>query len=274
MKYFIKWLKVYPRYRFTRYDVLVQRGIVATSLFLSVVLFLSLLPTCQGTDCQRRIVAFWYSPPNEIGDSLAGAAGALAFFWIIVTVMMQSKELSQQRLELRLARKESEKMAAQLTAQTQLFAYEEQRRKAVEAENLLHEYLLDAFLLMRDLSGAAWYQDKALSRRGGHNIEFNCPSEWSWEKKLTFASESYDAVGSILWRCEKGIYVPGWNCVHEVPQLYDVLRKIKILQPELSAVNSYRLERARFDSLLEAARLLAQSDVLWISGCYTKEAAQ
>ncbi|MDF1668451.1 MAG: putative phage abortive infection protein [Roseovarius sp.] len=35
--------------------------------------------------------------PNEIGDSLAGFAGSLAFIWIVVTVWLQATELSEQR---------------------------------------------------------------------------------------------------------------------------------------------------------------------------------
>lgn len=37
------------------------------------------------------------SSPNEIGDMLAGFAGALAFVWIVVTVLLQAAELSDQR---------------------------------------------------------------------------------------------------------------------------------------------------------------------------------
>ena len=37
------------------------------------------------------------STPNEIGDMLAGFAGALAFIWIVVTVLLQAAELREQR---------------------------------------------------------------------------------------------------------------------------------------------------------------------------------
>nr|WP_256471805.1 putative phage abortive infection protein [Oceanicola sp. 502str15] len=40
---------------------------------------------------------FLKSSSNEIGDTLAGIAGTLAFLWIIVTVWLQSQELAAQR---------------------------------------------------------------------------------------------------------------------------------------------------------------------------------
>ncbi|MEO1138941.1 MAG: putative phage abortive infection protein [Pseudomonadota bacterium] len=40
------------------------------------------------------------SPPNEKGDTFAGLAGSLAFLWIIITVLLQGKELSLQREEI------------------------------------------------------------------------------------------------------------------------------------------------------------------------------
>lgn len=45
-------------------------------------------------------------PANEIGDFLAGAFAPLAFFWLVVTVLVQSQELKAQRHELQLTRAE------------------------------------------------------------------------------------------------------------------------------------------------------------------------
>lgn len=47
---------------------------------------------------------FTTSPPNEIGDTLAGVFGSLAFAAAAVAVVMQSFELKAQREELRLTR--------------------------------------------------------------------------------------------------------------------------------------------------------------------------
>ncbi|MEM7727688.1 MAG: hypothetical protein AAF311_00265, partial [Pseudomonadota bacterium] len=59
-----------------------------------------------------------------MGDALAGIAGTLAFLWIIVTVLLQSQELSaqrdelvEQRNELRLSREEAAKSNQSLAFQ-------------------------------------------------------------------------------------------------------------------------------------------------------------
>ncbi|OAN97634.1 hypothetical protein [Sulfitobacter geojensis] len=86
-------------------------GIGTTKVFLSALAVLALLPQKVEGNWSWRIWSFLVSPPNEIGDTLAGIAGALAFLWIIVTVMLQSKELAAQREELRLTRREFRRMA-------------------------------------------------------------------------------------------------------------------------------------------------------------------
>lgn len=60
-----------------------------------------LLPS-EVLECRTNWAWFLSSPPNEVGDTLAGFAGSLAFIWIVVTVAIQSKELSEQREQLRL----------------------------------------------------------------------------------------------------------------------------------------------------------------------------
>lgn len=43
---------------------------------------------------------------NEVGDFFAGLAGPLAFIWLVVAVIVQSRELAAQREELKLNRQE------------------------------------------------------------------------------------------------------------------------------------------------------------------------
>ncbi|WP_299771081.1 putative phage abortive infection protein [uncultured Tateyamaria sp.] len=49
--------------------------------------------------CQSKMQYLVKASPNEIGDSLAGFAGSLAFIWIVVTVWLQANELREQRRE-------------------------------------------------------------------------------------------------------------------------------------------------------------------------------
>ncbi|WP_395540682.1 putative phage abortive infection protein [Neotabrizicola sp. sgz301269] len=62
-------------------------------------------------ECRSNLDWFLDSPPNEIGDTLAGFAGALAFIWIVVTVWLQSHELSEQRKEITTTNRHLEKQS-------------------------------------------------------------------------------------------------------------------------------------------------------------------
>ncbi len=126
---------------FWRLDNPILWGILATSGIFLVGLSLSRIEKCsllgeEPTVCFTKWHEFLLSSPNEVGDTLAGFAGALAFVWIIVTVWLQSHELAAQREELRLNREETAKMAmAQgqqvklMQLQALLFEDEQKQRK-------------------------------------------------------------------------------------------------------------------------------------------------
>jgi hypothetical protein len=85
-------------------------GVGTTKLFLAVIGLLAISPQKTDYEWSWRLLSFLTSPSNEIGDTFAGIAGALAFLWIIVTVMLQSSELSEQRKEISRQADEFEKM--------------------------------------------------------------------------------------------------------------------------------------------------------------------
>ncbi|WP_299600009.1 hypothetical protein [uncultured Tateyamaria sp.] len=75
---------------------------ILTILLLVLFLWAALLPACFNSalgyvSCPTKFFYLRQATPNELGDTLAGFAGALAFIWIVVTVAMQSIELSEQR---------------------------------------------------------------------------------------------------------------------------------------------------------------------------------
>ena len=95
-------------------------GTIITVILLGMIFSLGVTEICESNHdvpqkCMSKFKRFWQSPPNEIGDTLAGIAGALAFLWIIVTVLLQAQELAAQREELKLTRKEYEKMSFENT---------------------------------------------------------------------------------------------------------------------------------------------------------------
>jgi hypothetical protein len=80
-------------------------GSLATLIVCLIGFLLAISQNCAaigdgGIGCSTKWQLFLVSDPNEVGDTLAGFAGALAFIWIIVTVAVQSIELQEQRKEI------------------------------------------------------------------------------------------------------------------------------------------------------------------------------
>ncbi|MGR3452753.1 putative phage abortive infection protein [Pseudooceanicola sp.] len=82
-------------------DPAIKLALAFTVLLLTGIFLFSFTPGCAGgTDCDRSGWSYFLeASPNEVGDALAGVATALAFFWLITTVHLQSKELKEQRNE-------------------------------------------------------------------------------------------------------------------------------------------------------------------------------
>ncbi|NVK15466.1 MAG: hypothetical protein HWE35_14955 [Rhodobacteraceae bacterium] len=103
--------------------------------------------------------AFLAAAPNEVGDTLAGFAGALAFVWLIATVWLQGQELAEQREELREQRVATQDMAKAmgkqaLLADQQFRAFEEQRSSSV-IDGLLPD--IKRTLLSPSWQGLEWH---------------------------------------------------------------------------------------------------------------------
>lgn len=77
--------------------------------------------------------------PNEIGDTLAGVAGTLAFVWIVVTVWLQATELREQRLQFFRMATAQEAQASVLKKQKEIFEDEKRQRDENRAEAELSE---------------------------------------------------------------------------------------------------------------------------------------
>ncbi len=77
--------------------------------------------------------------PNEVGDFVAGFAGALAFLWLIASFRMQGSELMMQREELALQRKAIQLQTKELKEVTRLSVLENVRIMLEDAKSLLSE---------------------------------------------------------------------------------------------------------------------------------------
>lgn len=124
-------------------------GVGVTVLFAGVAVWMAFMPvgSCAAS-CETKWAHFLKSTPNEVGDTLAGFAGVLAFIWIIVTVWLQSQELSEQRKELVNQREEmegqrraSEEMAKAMTIQAEIFKKEQDDREKAENDRTVEELI-------------------------------------------------------------------------------------------------------------------------------------
>jgi hypothetical protein len=124
-------------------------GLLLTSVLIALVAVLALHSRCaflaSGTlECRSNFYRFLDSPPNEIGDTIAGVFSTLAFVWIVVTVFLQSAELFEQRQELaltreelRLAREAQEKQLEVMGTQARIFEDEQRQRHENRAKEKL-----------------------------------------------------------------------------------------------------------------------------------------
>ncbi|MDX8351875.1 hypothetical protein [Cognatiyoonia sp. IB215182] len=87
--------------------------------------------------CTSKWETLVQSPPNEIGDTLAGFAGSLAFVWLIVTVWLQATELREQRAEFEKMADAQTKQAELLEAQGKIFRDEQIQREQTQLSDVI-----------------------------------------------------------------------------------------------------------------------------------------
>ncbi|MFY2823296.1 hypothetical protein [Ruegeria sp. MALMAid1280] len=158
-------------------------GKALTKVFLTIVVFLALLP--QHTEAggwNLRLFALLVSPANEIGDTFAGIAGVLAFLWIIITVWLQSQELAAQREELRLTRlemgeqrKATQDMARAMSAQAEASETVQKQRSQNAAKDLLDQLLENFVIHCHEGSFETWrYHRVSEDKKNRHYWSQKC----------------------------------------------------------------------------------------------------
>ena len=116
----------------------------ATFLWLIVAVYLGYHahPPMDDTKC---VGTFACLTASEWGDFLAGVFAPVAFFWLVVTVWIQSDELREQRVELALTRREFELNRKVLEGQVK-----EAERQATHIETQTKLLMDEANLRRRD----------------------------------------------------------------------------------------------------------------------------
>ncbi|MDO6521957.1 hypothetical protein Q4578_10175 [Shimia thalassica] len=257
--------------RFKEVDPHIKVGVWSTVAVLMVVFLVSGFEHCSLPDnCSNKVVGLLKAPANEVGDALAGIAGALAFLWIIVTVMMQSKELASQREELRLTRRESKKMAAALEAQAEIFRDEQRQRKedrlrAFIDEQLklvvdkMHFYRKSAIVRLRMIGQDVEIVEGFVEKKGANLYRINLFGKEKLEGDADESLQLYSMnVSPILFLLDDlpddyvEVYTPRNKL--RVAEVISELEKIEEVIPELDASQLSRLNRIRFARILKTWR--------------------
>jgi len=198
------------RNNFWRWNNPIFWGVVLSAVFIGIYGYLALQETCSSGECKTNLEVFLSSRPNEMGDTLAGLAGGLAFLWIIVTVLLQSNELAEQRRELaltreeiKLTRKAQEKQLGVLQTQAEIFLDEQRQRDEFRAEQRLDQLIMAVDIgIDRASKSDLWVRKRALAGQRvwiDHN-PFDIPKG---EPKLRVA-EAVEALEEVIALVELG----------------------------------------------------------------------
>ena len=232
--------------RFQKADPLIRAGTWATVGFLLVVLILFGFETCVDDWCGTKFEHLFSGASNEVGDTLAGLAGSLAFLWIIITVLLQSKELREQRLELFETRREFQKQNDIHERNLNILETSERRQSQKDADDTLK------MMLVRFNYFVDWYR----KRRAYVKWLFeDCESEASLDNPSLYSSELFYALrekvsaGENGDRKYNGPYFPvDWKYIVELSNAAIEL------EPELSAAGRHVLKQSLlrpFSEMLE-----------------------
>lgn len=171
-------------------------GAVATLLVMLLAFFLGASDVCPpgstGNErCPTKWSLFLASPPNEVGDALAGFAGALAFIWLIATVVLQGQELREQRKEFAKMANAQLAQSDVLNRQAEIFESEQRQRNEDEAKRHFEadlELLANIFEEQKSL-----YEDNRLLLGGVFH-------------RVTQTSNKHRLVRELVWATGKHSY--------------------------------------------------------------------
>lgn len=259
---------------------------LVTAGFIGLIIWFGLAETCNADlfpkgDCPPKWRHLQVAPPNEVGDTLAGLAGVLAFIWLIATVLLQSVELGEQRRVLALQREEMEEqrkatqdMARSMSAQAKIFEGEQEQRMQDRAELLFNEHLRSLILMIRESGshGLVWHFSNG-------PFDENCDHhERIYSHSLSSKIDGTGLIEEVVFEFRAKLKDMGedlddglsqflFNCI---PQRTDVIPKIELeiekilsMRAELSKSQKRRLDRMKFDEIKSYLNELNRTPHYW-----------
>lgn len=254
-------------------------GFIATIIFAAFCIYLGVMDYCSIVEGDRVCISnyrkFLDSSPNEKGDTLAGLAGSLAFLWIIITVLLQGKELAAQREELELTRREFSKMAVAqekqvqlLSAQAEIFEQEQKQRLEDRAKSEF-DALLQVFV-------SSARDEKELS----NSWRFEQPSDFPGNSRRVFsiAQKILDSDNSVDEKAKKAFLAVSAFEVYLIDlsprrirensnnkvfyeDIYNLVIRMVHLEPSLSKDQKVRLEGLKAKEAAKALYLILKLDI-------------
>lgn len=252
-------------------------GVAVTALVAGVAVWMAILPVCgfdaSGAEhCESKWAHFLASTPNEVGDTLAGFAGVLAFVWIIVTVWLQAQELSEQRQELANQREEmegqrkaSEEMAKAMAVQAEVFFDEKKRRDEEQARQELEELIQDVLSFHCNHSFPQWEYEiiGPGTRQDYGDLPIVNPwlSDGAPDQQLTELCEYIISAKRNIVTCfDDQIVSKRPELDNDLKELRVKLASIATLRDQLSSAQKVRFSRFGVEAAVDALLIMEAGD--------------
>ncbi|MGB0966577.1 MAG: hypothetical protein ACPGUX_00175 [Halocynthiibacter sp.] len=267
--------------RFWRKNNPILWGIILSVIFIGIYGWLAVLETCGVVSCESKWQEFLSASPNEIGDTLAGIFGGLAFLWIIMTVLLQSQELREQRRELRQARGEYEKMANAMQKQAKvadqqisILQQEQRQRDELRADRLFNQKLTSFVqsVIETPSQGLHWcFSNDIIDDETGGNGQIHALN--LYHKDMHDQTVDETLIG--LRRRLPGLRESLWEYTHtsidyrlpdsHIVILYLVakLEDLSRMKADISDAEQERLEMFRLPEIVQELQELSSTPQLW-----------
>jgi len=223
---------------------LVGLGLTAL-VFVSFGYSLFYLPTnTLGGTFESKWAYLIQASPNEIGDTLAGFAGSLAFVWLVVTVWLQATELREQRHEFeRMANAQDEQVRLLLT-QGEIFKQEQLERQQESKRKLVEEYVSGFCDLIRMFSNgqSTWDVVETSGKVRRHNffLGYDIQQDNELLKKIAYFPPSMAEGVAKLQKA--GVQFESGPSYEDFEHLYSRIHKAVIQLDQLSLDQQQRFK--------------------------------
>lgn len=231
-------------------------AIFLTAIFVVFLVIAASWPVCEinkdgYSACHTKLVHFVASPPNEMGDAIAGIAGSLALIWLAASVIIQRSELSATVEEMREATRLS------------------RERFSLREFELLLRSTLDAFASAGDAE--AWYGEWAFRVAGREDREH------TWLRVRT--KDRGGGVEELMPRIFRNVYKT-YQAIHnrnyriddrpkrleQHKELKENLWHLLVLQEDLPSHEKRQITKWKIKDAYEMLDDLLKKDEIWDLG--------